>query len=121
MSLALTVQSVDHELRKKRLYLIATASGNYVTGGDTVNLNNITIALGQDLDSPIGYPGVISHSEVCNQPDGYTANLIPGATLATWKLQIFSADNTELGAGAYPAGIIATPFIFMMEGAKGKM
>ena len=118
MSLALIVQTVNHELRTTKRYLIATASGNYVAGGDTVNLQAITLSLGQDLDGTIGYPGIIKHSEVCNCPDGYTANLIPGATLSTWKLQIFASDNTELAAGAYPAGIIATPFIFMVESPK---
>lgn len=120
MALALTVQAVNHDLRTKKLYLIATPSGNYVTGGDTVNLQAITAALGQ-ADATIGYPGKITHYEVCNAPDGYTSNLIPGATLATWKLQIFASDNTELAAGAYPAGIIATPFIFLIEGPKGRI
>ena len=121
MSLALTVQSVNHELRRKKLYLIATASGNYVTGGDTVNLQAITPALGQAADATVGYPGTIKHSEVCNNPDGYTSNLIPGATLATWKLQVFASDGTELAAGAYPAGVIATPFVFSIEGPKGQL
>ena len=120
MALALTVQTVHHELRTKRLYLIATASGNYVTGGDTGNLQAITPNISQ-MDARIGYPGNIKHSEVCNAPDGYTANLIPGATLATWKLQIFASDGTELAAGAYPALVIATPFIFMVEGPKGQL
>ena len=120
MALALTVQTVNHELRTKRLYLIATASGNYVAGGDTVNLQAITPTISQ-MDARIGYPGNIKHYEVCNAPDGYTSNLIPGATLATWKLQIFASDGTELAAGAYPALVIATPFIFMVEGPKGQL
>lgn len=120
MAIALSTQTVRHELRIKKLYLLATASGNYVTGGDTVNLQAITPSLGL-ADATVGYPGVIKHYEVCNAPSGYTANLIPGSTLATWKLQIFSTSNTELVAGAYPAGIIATPFVIVVEGPKGQI
>ena len=121
MSLALTLQTVNHDLRTKKIYLIATASGNYVAGGDTVNLQAITLHIGQSPSDTIGYPGTIKHSEVCNAPAGYTGILIPGATLATWKLQIWAADGTELAAGAYPALVIATPFIFMIEGPKGQL
>lgn len=104
MSLALTTQTVHTDLRTKRLYLIATPSANYVTGGDTVNLSAITSALGQ-ANGTIGYPGNIKDFGVISAPAGYTAKLIPGATLATWKLQVFQS------AGVTPAGTNSAPTI----------
>jgi hypothetical protein len=120
MSLALTTQAVNNDLRSKRLYVIATASGAYTTGGDTVNLSAIKASLGQS-GATIGYPGKISHAEVTNFPAGYTANLIPGSNLTNWKLQIYTSGGAELAAAAYPAAIIATPFVFEIEGPKGRI
>jgi hypothetical protein len=120
MAIALSVQTVHHDLRTKRLYLIATPTGNYTTGGDTVNLQAINAALGQ-ADATVGYPGNIKNYSVISAPDGYTANLIKGATLATWKLQAFSASTAELAQAAYPAGVLAGTFVILVEGPKGQM
>ena len=120
MSLALTSQTVHHALRTKRLYLIATPSASYVTGGDTVDLTSITQTIGQS-DAQVGYPGNIKNYAVVSAPAGYTAKLIKGATLATWKLKVFqvaggtpagtnSAPNLTIGAGTpatYPVGTAA--------------
>jgi hypothetical protein len=118
MSLALTVQSVHHDLRTKRLYLIATPTGNYPAGGDTVNLQAITPALGQS-DATVGYPGKITNYEVVSAPDGYGALLVKGSTLANWLLQVFSTSNTPIATAAYPAGVLAGVFVIMVEGPKG--
>ena len=37
--------------------------------------------------------------------NGYGIGFIPGATLALGKLKFTTGSGTELGAGAYPAGI----------------
>ena len=122
MSLALTVQVAHHTLRSKRVYIIATPSGNSVAAGDTVDLTKITLALGQSQDSAIGYPGNIKNYEVVSCPDGYTATLVKGATLATWLLIVYSAANTPLpDATPYPAGVAGVPFILMVEGPKGQL
>jgi hypothetical protein len=112
MSLALTVQAVHHQLRTKQLYLIATPTGNYVTGGDTVNLRE---------DARVGFPGIVKESEVSSAPAGYAAVLIPGTTLNNWKLKIYSVAGTELAAAAYPAAILAGVFILFLEGPKGRI
>jgi hypothetical protein len=118
MPLALTVQAVQHTLRTKQLYLIATPSGSYVTGGDTVNLQAITPGKGL-ADATVGYPGTINESEVASAPGGYNALLVPGATLSTWKLKVYSVAGTELTAAAYPAAVLAGVFILFLEGPKG--
>ena len=119
MALALTVQTVHHALRTKRLYLIATPSASYVTGGDTVDLTSITTSLGQQ-DANVGWPGNIKNYEVVSAPAGYTAKLIKGATLATWKLKVFqNAGFTPAGTNSAPAftGAAMTPVLPIGAGA----
>lgn len=117
MALALTLNEVEVNLRHKDLYIKAVASGNYSTGGDTVNLTSISNPANK-TNGTAGYPGTIVDYEVEQGAGGYTAELIPGATLATWKLKIFSAPGTELAAGAYPAAITADFFILRFKGPK---
>ncbi len=38
---------------------------------------------------------------------GY-ATVVPGATLATWKVLFWGPGGTQLSAGAYPTSLIAT-------------
>ena len=89
-------------------------------GGDTVNLQAITPTIGQ-TDATIGYPGIITMQSVMSSPAGCTALLVPGTTLNNWKLRIFTAENTELATGAYPAEILAGVFILFIEGPKGRL
>lgn len=117
MSLALAVKSVDIDLRKKEVVLTATASGNYATGGDTVNLTAVTNPQNHNGGS-FGFPVNIQDYSVEQGGGGYTAELIPGATPATWKLKVFSAPGTELAAGAYPAAITGDPFELRFRGPK---
>jgi hypothetical protein len=79
-----------------------TFSGNYVAGGDTLNLT------ASDIADP-GLLGVLGPNqnppavEVISQNlDGAYVEVIPGAALNEWLLQCFQADGTEEPAGAYP-------------------
>lgn len=91
-----------------------------IPGGDTVNLQAITASIGQQ-DATIGYPGQITMSSVMSAPAGCTALLVPGTTLNNWRLRIFTAENTELATGNYPAEILAGVFILFIEGPKGRI
>lgn len=104
MSLALATQTVHHDLRTKRLYITVTPTGNYVTGGDTVDFSKLTAALGMS-DALIGYPGVIKDFTVISAPPGYAALLIAGTALTNWKLKVFQ------NAGFTPAGTNSAPTI----------
>jgi hypothetical protein len=143
MSLALTSQAVHHRLRTKQLYLQAQASGNYIPGGDVLNLQSITPKLGQG-DATIGYPGSITDYFVASAPPGFSASLVKGATLSTWGLQVFETaaaepDGVPLGLGTLSAAattstytaaglctvFTTTPpplgsFIVLSNGASGK-
>lgn len=123
MALALAVQKVNVDMREKEIVLKATASGNYATGGDTVNLTTITNP-NFKTNAVFGFPGDINEYEVLSCPTGYVAELIPGATLATWKLK-FSATGAalsgalgEIAAAAYPAAITGGTVIVRFKGPK---
>lgn len=107
MSTALTSQTVNHELRTKKLYLNAQASGNYTPGGDLLNLQAITLKVGQSADSAIGYPGQISQANVVSAPPGFSATLVKGATLSTWGLQVFETAAAEPGGVPFGLGTLS--------------
>jgi len=125
MSIALTAVMTDHGLRKKRIVVTAQCSGNYTTGGDTVDLT--TIKNPKNLvDAVIGYPTAIEDYEVENAPAGYTGVLVAGATPKTWKLQVLqggagnSQPQAEIPQAAYPAAllVVGTTFSLSFSGPK---
>ena len=117
MALALSAKPTRHGLRTKDRVVKVVASGNYVTGGDTVDLTNVSNPNFLS-DQRFGQNSSINDYEVVQAPAGYTAELVPGATLATWKLMVFSAPNTQLAAAAYPAAITGDFFILRFTGPK---
>lgn len=121
--------SVNHELRKKELDIALTPSGNYVAGGDNMNLNALTAPQGLG-DALIGWPAQIESAQVISCPFGYKAEIVnPGsgvAHLANWKLKIeedagAAGAFAELAAGAYPAGITGSVFVIRLRGPKGRI
>jgi hypothetical protein len=78
------------------LYAIAalTFSGNYPTGGDTLDFTTVADKLSSTqiiqafADSQNGNPGY------------YVP--VQGAALNNWKLKAFTGGGTEVAAGAYP-------------------
>ncbi len=100
---------------------VTVSTGTSLTiGGDTLNLTAITAALGQS-DATIGYPGTITQYEVTKLNAGYPAIIIPGPTLATWLLKLYSAPGTELATGAYSAALLADVFNLRFIGPKLRM
>ena len=118
MAILLSSTFKDISRRKKLLTGSGTVSGNYTPGGSTVDL------------STVQNPKMISNGKIAAQPErgivisggaGYPAELIPGATLKTWLLKVSSAPGNELGAVAFPAAVIADPFVFEFSGKLGAM
>lgn len=99
MALASALDYIDITRRKKRRRVKITPSGNYVAGGDTLDLTKMTNPnnLGAAL---FANPPKFAAQQ--NAPGGYAAEFIPGATLATCKVK-YSVNGAELAAGAYPA------------------
>lgn len=74
-----------------------TFSGNYSTGGDTLDFTQVADKLGS---SQI----IQAFAESQNGNSGYYIP-IAGSALNNWKLKAFNGGGTEITAGAYPASV----------------
>ena len=72
-----------------------TFSGNYSTGGDTLDFTQVADKLGSSQV-------IQAFAESQNGNSGYYIP-IAGSALNNWKLKAFSGGGTEITAGAYPA------------------
>lgn len=99
MALASALDYIDITRRKKRRRVKITPSGNYVAGGDTLDLTKMTNPNNLGASR---FGNVPKFAASQNVPGGYTAEYIPGATLATCKVK-YALNGAELAAGAYPA------------------
>jgi len=81
------------------IYAMATLtfSGNYPTGGDTLDFTQIANQLASDT--------IVQ--AIAESQNGNTIYYVPvqGTALNNWKLKCIAGGGTEVGAGAYPAGI----------------
>jgi len=110
MSLALKLLGIEVGLNQTRIQVQITPSGNYATGGDTVDLTAlIGVAAG-------GVPVFAANNAplygVAQGSTGDDYDFIPGTQLNNGKLKINTASNTELAAGAYPARISGDAALF---------
>jgi hypothetical protein len=81
------------------VYAVATLtfSGNYATGGDTLDFTQVANVLPSDTI-------VQAFAESQNGSSGYYIP-VQGTALNNWKLKAFVAGGTEVAAGAYPVGV----------------
>jgi hypothetical protein len=81
------------------LYAIGTLtfSGNYPTGGDTLDFTQVTDKL----------PSTQIIQAFADSQNGNAGYYVPiaGTALNNWKLKAFSGGGTEVAAGAYPASV----------------
>jgi hypothetical protein len=106
MALALAIKQFDVDSTGKQVYVVGTitASGSYVTGGDTLDLTN------QSLIPADALPKQVSVFTQTGQVFSYTWVL--GTALNNGKVKIYQAGGTELAAGAYPAAITTDNIAF---------
>src|ERR1035441_8291697 len=78
-------------------------SGTYPTGGDPFDVSQFF----QDKSVP-KVPIAISITGA----NGYSYGVVPGATLAAWKIKVTTGSNVELSAGAYPGGVTGDTVYF---------
>jgi len=80
-------------------YAIGTLafSGNYPTGGDTLDFTTVAAQLPSDQIIQV----------FADSQNGNAGYYIPvqGSALNNWKLKCFSGGGTEVTAGAYPSSI----------------
>ena len=81
------------------VYAIATLtfSGNYPTGGDTLDFTQVA-------DKLPSTQIVQAFAESQNGNSGYYIP-VQGSALNNWKLKAFVGGGTEITAGAYPASV----------------
>lgn len=115
------VLSIATNVGAEVLSISVSALVETIAGGDTVDLTGLTAALGTS-DALVGYPGNIDVYSVISGPAGYPPPLlIKGTTLKNWRLRVFSAIDTELPTGNYPADILAGYYVLEVEGPKSQM
>jgi hypothetical protein len=74
-----------------------TFSGNYPTGGDTLDFTQVA-------DKLPSTQIVQAFAESQNGNSGYYV-AIAGSALNNWKLKAFNGGGTEISAGAYPTSV----------------
>jgi hypothetical protein len=103
MPVAMILVGIESGLVQTRVQVRFTLSGNYVAGGDTVDL---TALVGQAAGGvPVFCANNAPLSGTAQGSTGDDYNFIPGTLLNNGKLKINTASNTELAGGAYPARI----------------
>ena len=98
ITISLTPNNVDSSA-SNFIYALATLSfsGNYPTGGDTLDFTTIADKLASDQ-----IVQVFADSQ--NGNSGYYVP-VQGTALNNWKLKALLGGGTEITAGAYPAGV----------------
>lgn len=95
------------------VYGTLTASGNYVTHGDTMAFLDDRIK----SDYPPLWVDVSEAPAAGISASGFRFVFVPGTTQANGVLQVFTGSaaqsaSAELSAGAYPAGLTGAVLIF---------
>jgi hypothetical protein len=115
MANVLTGISMESSKHGTRRVLKVALSGAYVQAvpganpaGELLDLTSIQNTKG--IDGIKSFNNLPDYQGAFPLPLGYVGVIIPGATLKTYILKIYTAEGAELGAGAYPAGLLdATP------------
>lgn len=110
MAVTLSILDVDNSGKTTYVTCLATLSGNYSTGGDTVDLTTI-IGKGRLGRVFQAFNPILYGWGVCST--GASLAIIPGTALNNNKLKINTASNTELAAGAYAAQFTGDTAIFL--------
>jgi hypothetical protein len=90
------------------VYGTVALTGSYSTGGDVLDLTALTYALGDYKVSGTKLPVQVSFVS----KNGYGLGWVAGTTRANGKIFITTASNTQLSAGAYPAGLTGDVITF---------
>jgi hypothetical protein len=110
ISIALTSNNVDSSA-SNFAYALATLtfSGNYPTGGDTLDFTPVASLLPTTTV-------LQAFAESQNGGAGYYVAVI-GSALNNWKLKCFTGGGVEITAGAYPAAV-TTDIVQLMVTAR---
>ena len=96
MPFAINIIDVDAAADNVYIFGTLTASGNYSSGGDTLDFTTVSAQVPASQEPLQVWVGG-------STGDAYS--WIKGGALNNQKIKINTASNTELGAGAYPSRI----------------
>jgi hypothetical protein len=103
MPIASSISEVAKPVDKFLIWLALTFTGSYTVGGDTLDLTAVQNTAGHSVEGffePPNNIGVFSENV-----GGYYCQVVPGATLNTYKVKLFSPGGLEFTAIAYPAAV----------------
>ncbi|MGH9475430.1 MAG: hypothetical protein ACRD1C_03755 [Terriglobales bacterium] len=103
MAIASTILNVIGARRRTIRQLALTLSGNYSTGGDTLDLTATTNP--NYLPAAKAFSASPDSIVILNHPDGYGVEIKPGNALNNNLVKFYTAAGTELAEGAYPAAL----------------
>jgi hypothetical protein len=96
MPLAITIADIDAAADNVYVFGTLTASGNYSTGGDTLDFTTVGAQIpASQAPLQLWVGGTTG--------DAYS--WVKGTALNNQKVKINTTSNTELGSGAYPSRI----------------
>jgi hypothetical protein len=115
MAITISVQNVDASGVVTWVTGTITFSGNYVTGGDSLDWTTAIEQIGQSgqtLDAASPPQQVMFDSQ--NGNAGYYV-AVQGSALNNWKVKCFVGGGAEVGAGAYPSSVTADVIVFQAQ------
>ena len=98
MALAINITSIETGEHSLYVFGTLTPSGNYSTGGDTLDFTTVASQIGASQAPLQVWVGGTTG-------DAYAFVRAGSPTLANGKVKVNTASNTELASGAYPARI----------------
>ena len=98
MALAITIANIDSGEKNLYVFGTLTPSGNYSTGGDTLDFTTVANQIGASQA-----PVQVWVGGTTGDSYGFVRAALP--TLANGKIKVNTASNTELASGAYPGRI----------------
>lgn len=99
MAIASSIQEEHKTFTSFLMWLALVFSGSYIVGGDTLDLTAVTNPNGFDVEGFFELPKSIG--VFAENLGGYYCQIVPGATLQTYKLKIFAPGGAEIGAVTY--------------------
>lgn len=126
MSVTITLDAVlEQDNDVVRRYTVLPA-GSYVNGtGETIDftkaLNPKYLPRPLPPQPPGGSLPTETEAIVAKTPGGYDAVLLPAGaspTLKNFNLKFYTSGGTELGSGAYPAGLLANTVLTVTTSRK---
>jgi hypothetical protein len=120
MALAAKAKKYNNPPAPDRLIVQVTPSGNYVAGGDTLNLTKITDPDGVGI---LGFNQLPLCVQIVGEnAGGYRGEWVTGTTRANGKVKFYTpatGATDEVAAGAYPAGITGGVWFAIIDLIKG--